>query len=83
MNTASRTEVAIHGCELPEEIQALLALAPSSIKITRIYMDLWKLEYAWSQGATDGTSTRWMSVRDHSLEDWAEALSHISRERPP
>lgn len=71
---------------LPEEIRALIALAPSDVKITKTEMLNWKIEALISYTGKDGrlrsgTSTRWMCPFQHSLEEWAAAIEQVRNYR--
>lgn len=58
---------------LPQEIQALILLAPPDVSISYECYDRWRVEHE----GPGGTSTRWMNPWDHTLEEWAFAINQV------
>jgi hypothetical protein len=66
---------------LPEEYRALIALAPKDVTITFTGIHNWKVEaqvsYEKNGRTFTGTSTRWMSQWNHSVQEWADAIAQV------
>lgn len=63
-----------HHDELSEEIQALIAIAPNDVTISRLSPGHYKVEHVDDRGATH---TRWMSPWNHNVREWAFAVAQV------
>lgn len=62
--------------DVPEHIQAVIAIAPKAVTITRDGFERWKINYE----APSYTRTRWMDHWRHSASEWMEAIAQVMRD---
>lgn len=68
--------------DLPEEIRALISLAPRDVSISYLSPGHWKVECEryFPESDSTATHTRWMSPWTHTLEEWAAAIVQVRRD---
>lgn len=62
--------------ELPEEVRAVIAIAPSGVMFTRVRCDTWRIDF----NSSHSTHSRWMSPWQHNPYEWAQAIAQIMRD---